>query len=365
MTKPARHASGLALFATPVILMECAMVRLCVLLFLSLALSSPAWSSGVKTDIVVLKNGDRITGEIKRLQARLLEFSTDAMGTILIEWRYIQQVISDKNQSVETTDGRRYLGKLTSLEGGEEIGVDTDHTLVKLASDDVFSVWPVDASFWDRTDFDISIGFDYAKSTDITSLSLSADWEHRRYDRLTQSSLRSNLTQQPGTDDQQRTQISWTQQYIQPNRRFRSWITSGESNESLDLDYRVLGGGAYGKYLMRRTNQWFSVAGGLAATYEKYFGSPADTSLEGILNAEYNLFRYADPERSLKTRLTLFPSLTEWGRIRSDFRTTFKLEIIADLYWSAELYYQSDSEPPPQALDSTDYGISTSFGWSP
>ena len=43
-----------------------------------------------KTDIVILENGDRITGEIKRLEAGLLNFSTDTMGTVNIEWRFIR-----------------------------------------------------------------------------------------------------------------------------------------------------------------------------------------------------------------------------------------------------------------------------------
>jgi hypothetical protein len=52
------------------------------LAFLLPFLFSPLEVSADKTDIVVLKNGDRITGEVKSLQARLLEFHTDAMGTV-------------------------------------------------------------------------------------------------------------------------------------------------------------------------------------------------------------------------------------------------------------------------------------------
>lgn len=38
-----------------------------------------------KTDIVILKNGDRVTGEIKNLEAGLLELKTDTMGTVYIQ----------------------------------------------------------------------------------------------------------------------------------------------------------------------------------------------------------------------------------------------------------------------------------------
>jgi len=38
-----------------------------------------------KTDVVVLLNGDRITGEVKELSYGQLKFKTDDMGTLYIE----------------------------------------------------------------------------------------------------------------------------------------------------------------------------------------------------------------------------------------------------------------------------------------
>ena len=48
------------------------------------------WSGGLhaapKTDVVILVNGDRITGEVKALEKGILSYSTDSIGTISIEW---------------------------------------------------------------------------------------------------------------------------------------------------------------------------------------------------------------------------------------------------------------------------------------
>ena len=85
---------------------------------------------------------------------------------------------------------------------------------------------------------------------------------------------------------------------------------------------------------------------------------------QAAVTAAFDFYRYADPERSLSTRLTLFPSLTESGRIRSEFRTTFKLELISNLFWSMELYYQGDNDPPSAEATKSDYGVTTSIGWS-
>ena len=47
-----------------------------------------------KTDVVILKNGDRITGEIKGLDLGILTLKTDWMGTVEIEWDNIERVKS-------------------------------------------------------------------------------------------------------------------------------------------------------------------------------------------------------------------------------------------------------------------------------
>ena len=47
-----------------------------------------------KTDIVILKNGDRITGEIKELRKGKLKYSTDNISTIYIEWDNISELYS-------------------------------------------------------------------------------------------------------------------------------------------------------------------------------------------------------------------------------------------------------------------------------
>ena len=44
-----------------------------------------------KTDVVILKNGDRVTGEIKSLDRGKMSLSTDHMGTIQIEWEEVRR----------------------------------------------------------------------------------------------------------------------------------------------------------------------------------------------------------------------------------------------------------------------------------
>ncbi|MCU0988709.1 MAG: hypothetical protein MUE63_03745, partial [Xanthomonadales bacterium] len=62
--------------------------------------------------------------------------------------------------------------------------------------------------------------------------------------------------------------------------------------------------------------------------------------------------------------LWLFPSLTEWGRWRVNFTTDFRLELVSDFFWKLGLYASYDNDPISIDAASSDYGISSSLGYS-
>jgi hypothetical protein len=74
-----------------------------------------------KTDVVVLLNGDRITGEIKSLEYNQLKLSTYHMGTIYIEWDKIASLQTDQSLLLERTDGTRYYGQWVAGEKSDSM----------------------------------------------------------------------------------------------------------------------------------------------------------------------------------------------------------------------------------------------------
>jgi len=335
-----------------------------LLLLIVLLLGSLAAHATERTDIVILNNGDRVTGEIKSLEAGLLELKTDTMGTVYIEWRFISELVSDKNQSVEVTDGRRYLGQLQKPLEGDHIVVHTNQGPIDLAPSEVVTVWPVAATFLDKVELDMSLGFDYSKATDITNFNLAINFQHRSEKRLTEASMRSDITRQPQGDDQNRQELYLAQQFLRPEQKFRSWLVGLDSNDALGVDLRLYGGGAIGKYLVKTNNKWFSVSGGLLVTQENPKDANSEANLEALGTARYRFFRYATPERSFDTTVSIYPSLTDFGRVRTNLRSTFKLEFFTDLFWSMEFYATHDNRPLNEDAEKTDYGVITALGWS-
>lgn len=341
-------------------------MKTALLTLLLVAGLSPCAAQAQKTDIVILENGDRITGEIKKLEAGLLRFSTDTMGTVNIEWRFIRRVISDKTQSMEMVDGTRIVGRLQKADDNDEVTVETPRGSISVDFDRIVTVWPVEASFKDRFSLDASIGFDYQKATETTDLTTAIDFRSSSNDRMTEASLRGTITRRSEATDQTRYELSGGHEYLLANQRFRNWFGKMESNDALGVNLRVSGGAAFGKYLLKNNNTWFSVAAGLMVTEENPDTGDSETNLEAVGNIRYRYFRYAEPERSLDTNFSVFPSLTDSGRYRASLRTTFKLELVKDLFWAMELWGNYDNQPISMDLDAEklDYGITTSIGWS-
>src|SRR3954453_20026907 len=65
-----------------------------------------------KTDSVWIRNGDRITGEVKSLSRGLLKYSTDDLGTIYIEWDKVDRISTTTLVEVLLISGQKHYGFL-------------------------------------------------------------------------------------------------------------------------------------------------------------------------------------------------------------------------------------------------------------
>ena len=88
--------------------------------------ASASAAKAQKTDSVWIRNGDRITGEVKSLSRALLKYSTDDLGTIYIEWDKFVWIISKATFEVQVNSGQKYYGSLGKASNGwVAIGLDT------------------------------------------------------------------------------------------------------------------------------------------------------------------------------------------------------------------------------------------------
>lgn len=329
------------------------------------------WSAPIlaapKTDIVMLANGDRITGEVKGLAHGQLSFKTDSAGTLSIEWAHIASVQSDQVLQVELTSGLRYLGHtyVASEPGKLRVAIEGEGAGRELRFADVVRIDPIDqGNLAQRLDGYVTAGYDYTKANRLQQFTFSGGLSLRNERALWSIDGATTITAQETVEDTSRFDVTGLHRYFLPNRRFWQGFAVFEGNDELGLDLRSLLGGAYGSYLVQDSRQEWAAYAGIAAVREDFITQATNESLELVLGTGYSFFLYEDPEASLDFRLNVLPSLTESGRVRSEGRARARYEIVEDLFFELSIYGSYDSDAVDEANATSDYGVTTSLGYT-
>ena len=321
-----------------------------------------------KTDVIEFGDGSRLVGEFKGLDRGKASFKTDATDTITIDWADVTRLITKKEIRVDLRDGRRYFGALGKSTQDGSLSINTGVGAIALPVDEAVALEPVDSTILDRIDFDISLGYSFAKSTGVEELNFASTL---RYDTELVSrdlSLSSQTTSSDSEPDSTRNVAGYRSISMRDNRWFAGWRGQFESNDELSLDRRIVGGAIGGRTFFPSANQRLRAFGGLAVNSEKFEGNDSQSSIEAIVAGTIDWFDFGEPELDLSSSLTLYPSITETGRVRSNFNTTLRWELIKDLFWDVSLFDDYDSRPQGKSGDpnpeNNDYGVTTSVGWS-
>jgi uncharacterized protein DUF481 len=335
--------------------------------FLALcALLVPAAASAGKTDIVILRNGDRLTGEISALRRGLLEFKTDTMGTVQIEWEEVARVESRLLYEVDLESGARHFGSLPAAPEAGSLAVrDTEGRVAALPVPETIRITPIDTSgsIGNLLDGYVDFGFSYSDATSVNQLALGAGVSRRDFHRL--SSLDFSLVESdaPETESASTSSLTAEVRNFLGNRRFWSGFGRLEQNDSLGLDLRTLVGAGVGKYLVQSNRREFAGMIGLAGTRENFADGHVDESLEGLVGVQFDAFRFHSPEWTMSASLLVFPSLTISDRIRTATTLKLRYEIFTDLYAQLAVSHAYDSKPQSEGAEKTDYTLTSSLGY--
>lgn len=315
----------------------------------------------------MLLNGDRYTGEVKGMERGQLEFKTDAAGTIFIEWDKIASLRTDQYVQVELENGLRLSGVAPSPGGNRTLLLVAGEAELpqEAAFATIVRLDPIErGQILERLDGYVTAGYNYTKSNDLQQLTFSGGLSGRTELRRWALDGSSTVTSQEGDDDSSRHSIDgWWRRFLQ-ERWFVQGFGGFERNDELALDLRTLVGGAYGRYLLQTQKQEWAAYAGLAYTREDFQGEDQQDSAELVLGTQYSFFRYDSPEASIDAMLNVYPSLTENGRVRSEGKLRSRYEIVNDLFFEVSLYGSFDSDPGEQAESNSDYGLTTSLGYS-
>jgi len=318
-----------------------------------------------KTDMVYMTNGDRLTGEIKQLEHGKLVISTDSMGQVLIEWQDILRIESEFAFQFERTDGTRITGTIAAAPEPKQVTLSNAEQSVTFLQDNIVRISQIEEGFWDRLKGSFTFGYSFTKASNVAQGNLGFRATHRTEIRSFTLDTSTITTSDQQNEATQRSSLNLNMTRFRKNRWFNSYLLSLESNDELGLDLRTSLGAGLGRYLVQTNSSELSAAAGLVGTSEQLAGqNSTEQNVEGLLGLEYSRYVFDDPSLDLATSVTLFPSITDAGRLRGQFDISLRWEIIKDLYWDLSYYETYDSAPPEEATSTNDYGVVTSIGWS-
>jgi len=317
-----------------------------------------------KTDVVTLRNGDRLTGETKKLDRGILTFKTDSLSTVGIEWETVTEIVSEFDFELWTLDGTQHFGSLEKPGNpGMLVITSPDGGAVELPIAEISKMLPIEAKFWARLDGSVGLGFASSSASDETSYSTDVVATYRKRRWETQAKLNVIVTEKDEeTVDRENLTVTSLRRWR--SRWFSGAQVSAEANEELGLDLRLLAAGLGGRTLVESAHSRLRLGGGLAVNREKR-EEPAgtETNVEAVAFMSYDLFRFTSPETDLKFLTVFYPNLSESERLRAEASISLEHEIVKDFDWVLSAYDTYESDPVGDDPERHDWGVTASFAW--
>lgn len=344
--------------------------RRAIVLVLTILFALPLLAADY-SDVIVMKNGDRLTCEIMGLQSGVLSVKLSYVdGAIGIEWSAVAHLESSRLFLITTEDGTVYTGKISTVEasGGRPIGIQIATVNAKEATMPPSEVVRVDRTsqrFWERFDGAVTTGVLYSKGNQTAQYSLDADLDYQRERWSAEAGYSSSLAASSNSDPTTRNQGDFSSLRLLP---WKNWFYQGRisllQSSVQDINLQTTLGGGIGRYLRNSNKAKWSVAGGLAwqntaySPYTGYQGSQNSAAL--FVSSQLSIFRFK------KTNLDMFaivlPDLSDLGRVRTNVTVSYYVKLYSDLSWNISFYGDWDNRPP-STLSGSDYGSSSGISW--
>ncbi len=336
----------------------------------ALLLAAPVFARD-KTDVLVMKNGDRLTGEVKGLDAGVLYVNMDyILGTSSVQWSKIDHLESKQLFLVKTEDGSVYTGTLSTAEtaGGRPVQIEVAETLEHKVTIDRAQIVQMDETserFWQRFNGSINSGITYSKGNEATQYNLSSDVEYPRERWAAGANFNSTLASSTGASASTRNSLALNYLRLM---RWNNWFYAGlgdflqSSEQNIRLQTNL--GAGIGRYLKNTNHATISVLGGLAWQNTDYHQSTVPQGSQNVgaamLAAQVKLFRFN--KTNLDVTASVFPALSQPGRVYANMNASYYVKIFSNLTWNVSFYGNWDNQPPAH-FSGSDYGTSSGLGW--
>ena len=317
-----------------------------------------AFASSAFADELRLKNGDRITGTINKLDAGKLTIKTD-YGELLVNWADVTEVRMDQALMISMANRDPRLGTLSSPAVGQVIVTSEGQTLtVPLA--EIIAVAPI-APKW-IVDGGANAGFlNTGGNTDVQSLRLDGEMVARTSANRYTAGASVNRGTDRGRATARNATAAFRYDRFLSKRLFVNANSIFTNDRFRDLDLRTALGAGVGYQVWDTPVRKLSIDAGLGYVRQNFSTTPDNNygALREALKAQWFL---------AGTRAEIFHQQDGYFGITGDDNLFMRLQngirfaLIGGLVTTAQLDIDYDRNPAP-GRRSTDRAFALTFGY--
>src|SRR3954447_257829 len=341
----------------------------CALFGAAVSMLSPAFARE-KTDVIVMKNGDRITGEVKRIENGVLKVDLDYVdGTLAISWLKVARLESKALFLVQLDDGAMFSGKVITSQGPTPLSIEIQpegQQPFNIEESRVVRMTQTSESLLHRFSANVTLGATYSKGNNATQYNVGSAVDYTETHWGGNLNYSSNLASNTGAPTTTRNQVDLAAYRLLRWQNYFYEGTAGFLQSSVQgIDRQTTLGMGIGRYLKNTNLIRFTILGGLGWQRINYVPEVSTQRMQdtavGLISSNLEVFNFK--KTRLKVYGTLAPALSQRGRLFSRLNATYYLSVFGKVDWNFSFYGSWDTQPPAH-LPSSDYGTSTGLSYT-
>ena len=314
--------------------------------------------AAANADVLHLKNGDRITGTIKRIWDDEVTIEPEYSDEFAVDLPLVERIESDRDFEIQMPDGTDVVGRMQGVDADGKQVIEIDGETVSVALSALREVEEPD----DFYDWELLVDYSLAVNngnTDSLNSRLAGEAMFKHGDHRHIGKVIQNTEELDGTTTKDQSLIAYTYNFMFNDPWFFAANAQLERDPIRDLQHRITASAGIGRDIWNDPDRFLNVQLGAGFTEEE-IGLETDTSTVAawLLRFRYDL---------LHDDLVLFHnhSIVETleGRDNTVVKTTtgFRYEISDLLYLNIALDWDHESQPAGTA-EKTDTTFSIGAG---
>ena len=288
-----------------------------------------------KAGTLVFGNGDRLQGQIERLENSTLIFVSRMLGIIQIPLEKVDTFSGDKNVVIVLRQGAVEKGKANIIsEGNWEVEREGKRRLIppdeisSIYSEEMYEKVRPDKKTrpWEDWEGSMNLGYGLVQGTrDASSLNASITGMRsvpnipgiptRRRTIYNLNFILSSTMQQDGLSiSTQTASTNLRQEYLLSDRGFLFWTGGLDHNDALNLNLRQTYGGGFGYDWIKNERMELSLLGGMTINRENFQQQLNRTQGEFLAGERFRIILF--PGVQWISEIRFFPSLNNTGQYR-------------------------------------------------